>query len=69
MTIRETILARAAELNLTAHALALREGIGIGRTTLHRYFAGQADLTGEKLGRLLTELGLEVVVKKTSKKL
>ena len=66
MKIRDQIIARAAELGLTAHAIARQPGIGIGRTTLHRYFSGNSDLTGEKIERLLAVLGLEIRAKMIS---
>jgi transcriptional regulator with XRE-family HTH domain len=57
-TIQATITARASHLGLTAYALA--KITGISTETIRRFFAGEQDMTGQKLDKLLDALGLEL---------
>jgi hypothetical protein len=63
-TIRDAVLARAAELGWTAYAVEQAvAGIdnAVSARTVRRYFAGTHDLTTAKLDPILRVLGLQVV--------
>jgi hypothetical protein len=63
-TIRDTVLARAAELGWTAYAVEqaiANIGSPVSERTVRRYFAGTHDLTTEKLDPILRVLGLQVM--------
>ena len=56
--IRQAIQARAAQLGLTAYALA--KLAGMSEETVRPYLQGKRDMTSKKVDKLLEALGLEV---------
>jgi transcriptional regulator with XRE-family HTH domain len=65
-TIQATIQARAAQLGLTAYALA--KLAGMSEETVRPYLQGKRDMTSRKVDKLLEALGLEVKEIKREKK-
>lgn len=60
--IRETLAARAADLDLTAYAVGKATGIDVG--TVRRYFAGRCALNSRYVSALATHLGMTLEVAK-----
>lgn len=58
--IRDAVIRRAAELGLTAYAIARDSGGAVNEDTVRAYLTGRKDMTGRRLGAVLRVLGLEV---------
>jgi len=72
-TIRETIIARAETLGLTAYAIAKAIHEATGSTspdvgTVKRYMTGVVSLNSRYVSQICEVLGLELTVKKRKRK-
>ena len=72
-TIRETIIARAETLGLTAYAIAKAIHESTGSTspdvgTVKRYMTGVVSLNSRYVSQICDVLGLELTVKKRKRK-
>ena len=72
-TIRETIIARASELGLSAYAIAKAIHAATGSKspdvgTVKRYMTGVVSLNSRYVSQICDVLGLELTVKKRKRK-
>jgi hypothetical protein len=58
--IREAVIARADELNLTAEAIAARTDGAVSRNHVREFLARRKQMTSGKLGAVMTALGMTV---------
>lgn len=58
MSIRSIVIAESKRQALSGYRIAQMSGIPM--RTVQRYLAGDADIAGERLAKILAALGLEV---------
>lgn len=58
--IRDTVIARARELKLSAYAIAKRTGYRVTQETISHYLQGRSSMTTGKLQYVLTVLHLRL---------
>lgn len=60
MNIRKTVKARLKELGWTRYKLAKAVGRHMSAQSVYQYLAGEQDMRGENLSKMLDVIGLEL---------